>query len=231
MVKRQPNKKYLDSQNVKNDEKNNRLSSSTECSSTTSNSNSSDLTQTINDLSDNNDIVNVTRQIPVVKSNKKMCIIGDSNIRGLAKQLKPKFDNPDAVCVYKTSGMRIEHLIPRIKGYICEDTDAAVLHLGTNAINGSVNKVKEDINRLADKMKGFQNTHFYVAEIPPRKQICPHSPHKLSHTWNMCKIVQRWLFAHSREKTTSLSWWNPLKWGGTANTNFCYGGSLKQSLH
>ena len=66
--------------------------------------------------------------------------------------------------------MRIEHLIPRLKGYICEDTDAAVLHLGTNDISGSVNKVKEDINRLPDKMKGFQNTHFYVAEIPPRKQ-------------------------------------------------------------
>ena len=44
-------------------------------------------------------------------------------MRGLAKQLKPKLDNPDAVCVYKTSGMRIGHLIPRLKGYICEDTD------------------------------------------------------------------------------------------------------------
>ena len=37
-------------------------------------------------------------------------------MRGLAKQLKPKLDNPDAVCVYKTSGMRIGHLIPRLKG-------------------------------------------------------------------------------------------------------------------
>ena len=88
-------------------------------------------------------------------------------MRGLAKQLKPKLDNPDAVCVHKTSGMRIEHLIPRLKGYICEDIDAVVLHLDTNDISGSVNKVKEDINRLADKMIGFQNTHFYVAEIPP----------------------------------------------------------------
>ena len=69
--KRQPNKKYLANQNVKNDEKNNRLSSSTECSSTTSNSNSRDLTQTINDLSGKNDYANVTRQIPVVKSKKK----------------------------------------------------------------------------------------------------------------------------------------------------------------
>ena len=117
-----PNKKDLDNQNVKNDGKNNRLSSSTECSSSTSNSNSSDLTQTINDLSGKNDNANVTRQIPVVKSKKKKCIIGDSNMRGLAKQLKPKLDSPDAVCVYKTSGMRIEHLIPRLKGYICEDT-------------------------------------------------------------------------------------------------------------
>ena len=91
-------------------------------------------------------------------------------MRGLAKQLKPKLYNPDAVCVYETSGMKIKHLIPRLKGYICEDTDAAVLHPGTNDISGSLNKVKEDINRLADKMKVFQNTHFYVAEISPRKQ-------------------------------------------------------------
>ena len=112
MDKRQPNKKDVDNQNVKTDEQNDRLSSSTECSSSTSNNNISDLTQTINDLSDNNDNVNVTRQIPVVKSNKKRCIIGDSNMHGLAKQLKPKLDNRDAVCVYKTSGMRIEHLIP-----------------------------------------------------------------------------------------------------------------------
>ena len=91
-------------------------------------------------------------------------------MRGLAKQLKPKLDNPDAVCVYKTSGMRIGHLIPRLKGYICEDTDAVVLHLGTNDISGPINKIKEDINKLAGKMEGFKNTHFYVAEIPPRSQ-------------------------------------------------------------
>ena len=186
--KRQPNKKDLDNQNVKNNEKNNRLSSSTECSSTTSNSNNSDLTQTINDLSDKDDNANVTRQIPFVKSKKKKCIIGDSNMRGLAKQLKPKLDNPDAVCVYKTSGMRIEHLIPRLKGYICEDTDAVVLHLGTNDISGSLNKVKEDINRLADKMKGFQNTHFYVAEIPPTKQnkYNAHIHHINCHIGEIC---------------------------------------------
>ena len=72
--------------------------------------------------------------------------------------------------------MRIENLIPRLKGYICEDTDAVVLHLGTNDISGSVNKVKEDITRLADEgMKGFQNTHFHVAQIPPenRTNIMP----------------------------------------------------------
>ena len=107
-----------------------------------------------------NDNANVTRQIPVVKSKKKKCIIGDSNMRGLAKQFKPKLDNPDAVCVYKTSGMGIEHFIPRFKRYICEDTDAVVLLLGTNDISGSLNKVKEDINRLADKMKGFQKNTF-----------------------------------------------------------------------
>ena len=82
------------------------------------------------------------------------------------------------------TGMRIEHLIPRIKGYICEDTDVVVLHLGTNDISGSVNKVKEDNNRLSDNIKRFQNTHFYVAEIHPevRTNKCSHSPHKLSHT-------------------------------------------------
>ena len=70
-------------------------------------------------------------------------------MRGLAKQLKPKLDNPaDAVCVYKTSGMKIGHLIPRLKGYICEDTDAVVLHLSTNDISGPINKIKEDINKL-----------------------------------------------------------------------------------
>ena len=111
----------------------------------------------------------MTRQIPV-KSNKKKCVIGDSNMRGLAKQLKPKLDNPDAVCVYKTSGMRIGHLIPRLRGYICEDTYAVVLHLGTNDISRPINKIKEDINKLAEKMEGFKNTHFYVAEIPPRSQ-------------------------------------------------------------
>ena len=46
-----------------------------------------------------------------------------------------------------TSGMRIGHLIPRLKGYMCEDTDAVVLHLGTNDISGPINKVKEDINK------------------------------------------------------------------------------------
>ena len=145
--KRQPNKSDRNNQNGNKDRHNSSLSSSspTECSSitSTSSSNSSisssssnssrDKTQyinTINGLSANNNNTNLTRQIPV-KSNKKKCVIGDSNMRGLAKQLKPKLDNPDAVCVYKTSGMRIGHLIPRLKGYICKDTDAVVLHLGT----------------------------------------------------------------------------------------------------
>ena len=189
--KRQPNKSDRNNQNGNKDRHNSSLSSSspTECSSITSTSSSNnsssnssssssssnssrDKTQsinTINGLSANNNNTNLTRQIPV-KSNKKKCVIGDSNMRGLAKQLKPKLDNPDAVCVYKTSGMRIGHLIPRLKGYICEDTDAVVLHLGTNDISGPINKIKEDINKLAEKMEGFKNTHFYVAEIPPRSQ-------------------------------------------------------------
>ena len=177
-----PNKSDGKNQDVNKNGHNSSLSSSspTECSSITSTSSSSsnsssssrnrDKTQsinTINGLSANNNNANLTRQIPVVKSNKKQCVIGDSNMRGLAKQLKPKLDNPDGVCVYKTSAMRIGHLIPRLKGYICEDTDAVVLHLGTNDISGPINKVKEDINKLAEKIEGFKNTHFYVAEIPP----------------------------------------------------------------
>ena len=190
--KRQPNKSDGNNQNVNKDRLNSSLSSSspTECSSitSTSSSNSSssnsssssssssnssrDKTQpinTINGLSANNNNTNLTRQIPV-KSNKKKCVFGDSNMRGLAKQLKLKLDNPDAVCVYKTSGMRIGHLIPRLKEYICEDTDAVVLHLGTNDISGPINKIKEDINKLAEKIEGLKNTHFHVAEIPPRSQ-------------------------------------------------------------
>ena len=95
-------------------------------------------------------------------------------MRGLAKQLKPKLDNPDAVCVYKTSGMRIEHLMPRLEGYICKDINAVVLYLGTNDISGSVNKVKKDINKMADTIKGFQYrpTHFYVTvPLPPQKKL------------------------------------------------------------
>ena len=84
--------------------------------------------------------------------------------------------------------MRIAHLIPRLKGYICEDTDAVVLHLGTNDISGSLNKVKEDINRLADKMKGFQNTHFDVAEIPPtiQNKYYAHIHHINCHIGEIC---------------------------------------------
>ena len=72
--------------------------------------------------------------------------------------------------------------------YICEDTDAVVLHLGTNDISGSLNKVEEDITRLADKMKGFQNTHFYLAEIPPTKQnkYNAHIHHINCHIGEIC---------------------------------------------
>ena len=75
-------------------------------------------------------------------------------------------------------------MIPRLKGYICEDTDAAVLHLGTNDISGSVNKVKEDINRLADKMKGFQNTH--SPPPPPPQNKYAHIHHNNCHIREIC---------------------------------------------
>ena len=39
------------------------------------------------------------------KTMKNKCVIGDSNMRGLATQLKSKLTNPESVCVYKTSGI------------------------------------------------------------------------------------------------------------------------------
>ena len=65
---------------------------------------------------------------------KNKCVIGDSNMRGLATQLKLKLTNPESVCVYKTSGMKIAHLTTRLPGYVNEDTEAVIIHLGTNDI-------------------------------------------------------------------------------------------------
>ena len=88
-------------------------------------------------------------------------------MRGLAKQLKPKLANPDAVCVYKPSGMRIGHLIPRLKGIYVRTP----MQLSSTSVQkilvDNLNKVKDDITKLAEKIVGFKNTHFYVAEIPP----------------------------------------------------------------
>ena len=65
---------------------------------------------------------------------KNKSVIGDSNMRGLATQLKSKLQNPETVCVYKTSGMKIANLTTRLPGYFNKDTEAVIIHLGTNDI-------------------------------------------------------------------------------------------------
>ena len=60
---------------------------------------------------------------------KNKCVIGDSNMRGLATQLKSKLTNPESVCLYKTSGMKIAHLTTQLPGYVNEDTEAVIIHL------------------------------------------------------------------------------------------------------
>ena len=74
--------------------------------------------------------------------------IGDSNMRGLATQLKSKETNPESVCVYQTSGMKIAHLTTRQPGYVNEDTEAVIIHLGTNDIGGQASKAIRDNNEL-----------------------------------------------------------------------------------
>ena len=101
---------------------------------------------------------------------KNKCVIGDSNMRGLATQLKSKLTNPESVCVYKTSGMKIAHLTTRLPGYVNEDTEAVIIHLGTNDIGDQANKAMQDINELTKQMTALHNTHFYFSEIPPRSQ-------------------------------------------------------------
>ena len=101
---------------------------------------------------------------------KNKCVIGDSNMRGLATQLQSKLTNPESVCVYKTSGMKIAHLTTRLPGYVNEDTKAVIIHLGTNDIGDQANKAIQDINELTKQMTALHNTHFHSSEIPPRNQ-------------------------------------------------------------
>ena len=79
-------------------------------------------------------------------------------MRGLATKLKSKLKNPEIVCVYKTPGMKITHLTTRLPGYVNKDTEAVIIHLGTNDIGGQANKAIQDINELTQKMKTLQNT-------------------------------------------------------------------------
>ena len=93
---------------------------------------------------------------------KNKCVVGDSSMRGLATQLKAKLKNPETVCVYKTSGMKIANLTTRLPGYVNKDTEAVIIHLGTNDIGGQANKAIQDINELTQKMKTLHNTHYPV---------------------------------------------------------------------
>ena len=101
---------------------------------------------------------------------KNKCVIGDSNIRGLATQLKSKLTNPESVGVYRTSGMKIAHLTTRLPGHVNDDTEAVIIHLGTNDIGDQANKAIQDIDELTKQMTALHNTHFYFSEIPPRSQ-------------------------------------------------------------
>ena len=69
-------------------------------------------------------------------------------MRGLATQLKSKLTNPESVCVYKTSGMKIAHLNTRLPGYVDDETEAVTIHLGTNDIGDQANNAIQDINEL-----------------------------------------------------------------------------------
>ena len=101
---------------------------------------------------------------------KNKCVIGNSNMRGLATNLKSKLTNPESVSVYKTSGMKIAHLTTRPPGYVNEDTEAVIIYLGTNDIGDQANKAIQDINGITKQMTALHNTHFYFSEIPPSSQ-------------------------------------------------------------
>ena len=66
--------------------------------------------------------------------------------------------------------MKIAHLTTRLQGYLNEDTEAVIIHLGTNDIGDQANKAIQDINELTKQMTALHNTHFYFSKIPPRSQ-------------------------------------------------------------
>ena len=56
--------------------------------------------------------------------------------------------------VYTTSGMKIEHLTTRLPGYVNKDTEAVIIHLGTNDIGGQANNhVNSHIRYICSKLK------------------------------------------------------------------------------
>ena len=63
--------------------------------------------------------------------------------------------------------MKIAHLTTQLPGYVNKDTEAVIIHLGTNDISGQANKATQNINELTQKLKTLHYTHFYLSESPP----------------------------------------------------------------
>ena len=92
----------------------------------------------------------------------------------------------------KTSGMKVAHLTTRLPGYVNEDTEAVIIHLGTNDIGDQANKAMQDINELTKQMTALHNAHFYFSEIPPRSQNKYNTLiHRVnSHTRDICSKLK-----------------------------------------
>ena len=88
--------------------------------------------------------------------------------------------------------MKIAHLTTRLPGYVNKDTEAVIIHLGTNDIGGQANKAIQDINELTQKMKTLHNTHFYLSKIPPRNKDRYHTliHHVNSHIRDTCSKLK-----------------------------------------
>ena len=99
--------------------------------------------------------------------------------------------------MYKTSGMKIAHLTTRLPGYLNEDTETVIIHLGTNDIGDQANKAMQDINELTKQMTALHNTHFYFSEIPPRSQNKYNTLiHRVnSHIRDICSKLKK--YAHT----------------------------------
>ena len=85
-----------------------------------------------------------------------------------------------------------------------------------------INKVKEDINKLADKIERLKNTHFDAAEITHRsqKKYNAHIHHINCQILQICTKLFKADYLPTLVKNLSVSWWDPIEWGRTAKTDF-----------